>query len=68
LSISGKSYTGIHDDEALSLRQQLGERSSVAEAEVPLAELACDSNQGAIAEKFEQDAMQEFQRENESDA
>jgi eukaryotic-like serine/threonine-protein kinase len=58
-----KSY-----EEALSLRQQLGEKGSVADNEVPLAELACDSNQGAIAEKFARDAVQEFQREKESDA
>jgi eukaryotic-like serine/threonine-protein kinase len=55
-------------EEGLSLRQQLGEKGSVADTEVALAELACDSNQGAIAEKFARDAVQEFQREKESDA
>jgi len=58
-----KSY-----QEALSLRQQLGEKGSVAATELPLAELACDSNQGATAEKLARDAVEEFQRENESDA
>lgn len=40
----------------------------MAEAELFLAELACDSNQGATAERFAQDAVQEFQKEKESDA
>jgi serine/threonine protein kinase/tetratricopeptide (TPR) repeat protein len=58
-----KSY-----EEAFSLRQQLGEKGSMADTEIPLAELACDSDQGANAEKLARDAVQEFERENESDA
>lgn len=58
-----KSY-----DEALSLRQKRGEKGGVARAELFLAELASDSNQGATAEKYAQDAVQEFQIEKESDA
>jgi len=54
--------------QALSLRQQRGEAGSVAKTKLLLAELACDSNQGDAAQQFAQDAVQEFQRENESDS
>ena len=54
-------------DQAVSIRQQLGDAGSVAQAELPLVELACDSNLGGTGEKFARDAAQEFQKENESD-
>ena len=55
-------------DEALSLRRNRGEKGGMAKVDLFLAEMASDSNQGAIAERYAQDAFQEFQIEKESDA
>lgn len=54
-------------EEALALRRQLGEKGTVAETQMALAELDCDFGQAFDAETLAQAAIQEFQTEREAD-
>jgi len=54
-------------EESLALRERLGEKGTTAEAQVALAELACDLGQPAQAEKLAAGAVREFQVEQEAD-
>jgi len=54
-------------EEGLSTLQQLGEKGGVAEDQLPLADLACDSGRPAEAETLARAAIGEFHREKATD-